>query len=45
MMTLWGMISALQATTHSYVGELLCRLFLGAAEAPFFSYVEFFLLL
>ncbi|KUJ15999.1 MFS general substrate transporter [Mollisia scopiformis] len=36
-MAIWGMISALQATTHSFVGELLCRLFLGAAEAPFFS--------
>jgi hypothetical protein len=34
-----GTISALQSTTKSYVGELLCRLFLGAAEAPFFSYV------
>lgn len=33
-----GTISALQSTTKSYVGELLCRLSLGAAEAPFFSY-------
>jgi hypothetical protein len=32
-----GMISALQSTTKSFVEELLCRLFLGAAEAPFFS--------
>jgi len=39
MMVLWGGISASQAATHSYVGELMCRLFLGAAEAPFFSYV------
>ncbi|KAF2117820.1 major facilitator superfamily domain-containing protein [Lophiotrema nucula] len=37
VMAIWGMISALQATTKSYVGELMCRLFLGAAEAPFFS--------
>jgi hypothetical protein len=36
-----GTISALQSTTKSYVGELLCRLFLGAAEAPFFSYDPF----
>ncbi|KAJ5088058.1 hypothetical protein N7456_011674 [Penicillium angulare] len=37
MMALWGTISALQSTTKSFAGELLCRLFLGAAEAPFFS--------
>ncbi|KAF2495132.1 MFS general substrate transporter [Lophium mytilinum] len=37
MMAIWGMISACQAATHSFVGELMCRLFLGAAEAPFFS--------
>ncbi|KAL1875487.1 hypothetical protein VTK73DRAFT_10037 [Phialemonium thermophilum] len=37
MMAIWGVISACQAATHSYPSELVCRLFLGAAEAPFFS--------
>ncbi|KAF2807706.1 MFS general substrate transporter [Mytilinidion resinicola] len=41
MMAIWGMISACQAATHSYVGELMCPLFLGAAEAPFFSWCIF----
>ena len=33
-----GGISAVQAATQSFAGELVCRLFLGAVEAPFFSY-------
>ncbi|KAF2651163.1 MFS general substrate transporter [Lophiostoma macrostomum CBS 122681] len=37
MMAIWGAISASQSATHSFAGELVCRLFLGAAEAPFFS--------
>ncbi|KAH8651051.1 allantoate permease [Xylariales sp. PMI_506] len=37
MMAIWGTISASQAATQSFAGELVCRLFLGAAEAPFFS--------
>ncbi|OAA60348.1 Major facilitator superfamily domain, general substrate transporter [Niveomyces insectorum RCEF 264] len=37
VMAIWGMISACQAATRSYPSELVCRLFLGAAEAPFFS--------
>ena len=36
-MVVWGTISACQAATHSFAGELVCRLILGAAEAPFFS--------
>lgn len=35
-MTLWGVVSASQAATHSF-GELLaCRILLGVTEAPFF---------
>ncbi|ORY58889.1 major facilitator superfamily domain-containing protein [Pseudomassariella vexata] len=37
MMAIWGMISACQSVTRSFTGKIVCRLFLGAAEAPFFS--------
>ncbi|KAI1492439.1 MFS transporter [Biscogniauxia mediterranea] len=35
-MTIWGTISAAQAATHSFSGLIVCRFFLGFAEAPFF---------
>ncbi|KAI0139206.1 putative MFS transporter [Pestalotiopsis sp. NC0098] len=36
VMTIWGMISASQAATHSFGALIACRFFLGFAEAPFF---------
>ncbi|KAI1399129.1 putative MFS transporter [Hypoxylon fuscum] len=35
-MTIWGIISAAQAATHSFASLVVCRFFLGFAEAPFF---------
>ncbi|KAI1442176.1 putative MFS transporter [Annulohypoxylon stygium] len=35
-MTIWGTISAAQAATHNFTSIVLCRFFLGLAEAPFF---------
>ncbi|KAI9735006.1 MAG: hypothetical protein M1834_002089 [Cirrosporium novae-zelandiae] len=34
--TIWGMISACTAATHSATGAILCRFFLGAVEAALF---------
>ncbi|KAI9793284.1 MAG: hypothetical protein M1833_000783 [Piccolia ochrophora] len=36
VMACWGMISAAQAATHSFVGLVMARFFLGFVEAPFF---------
>ncbi|KAK7513842.1 MFS transporter [Phyllosticta citriasiana] len=35
-MTTWGVISTVQAATHSFGGLVAARFFLGFAEAPFF---------
>ena len=35
-MAVWGVISALMATVHNFVGLLMCRFFLGFVEAVFF---------
>ncbi|KAI2465788.1 putative MFS transporter [Annulohypoxylon bovei var. microspora] len=35
-MTVWGTISAAQAATRSFASLVVCRFFLGFAEAPFF---------
>ncbi|KAH9896379.1 allantoate permease [Xylariomycetidae sp. FL2044] len=35
-MTVWGVISTAQSSTHSFGGLIACRFFLGFAEAPFF---------
>lgn len=35
-MAIWGVISAAQAATQSFSGLIVCRFFLGFAEAPFF---------
>ncbi|KAL2075214.1 hypothetical protein VTL71DRAFT_156 [Oculimacula yallundae] len=42
-MGLWGLISALMALTHSFVGVLMARFFLGFVEAVFFPGALFFL--
>lgn len=34
-MAAWAVVSTLTAITHNYTGLLLCRFFLGVAEAPF----------
>jgi MFS family permease len=36
VMTLWGVVSASQAATHSFSGLIACRTLLGVTEAPFF---------
>lgn len=41
--TLWGVISTCQAATHSFPGLVVCRFFLGFAEAPFFPGAVFLL--
>ncbi|KAI2784178.1 MFS general substrate transporter [Daldinia loculata] len=35
-MTIWGAISAAQAATRTFASLVICRFFLGFAEAPFF---------
>ncbi|KAI0834265.1 putative MFS transporter [Hypoxylon sp. FL0890] len=35
-MTIWGTISAAQAATRTFASLVVCRFFLGFAEAPFF---------
>ncbi|KAI8959551.1 MFS general substrate transporter [Daldinia sp. FL1419] len=35
-MTIWGAISTAQAATHTFASLVVCRFFLGFAEAPFF---------
>ncbi|KAI1812730.1 allantoate permease [Poronia punctata] len=35
-MAIWGVISTVQAATHSFQGLVAARFFLGFAEAPFF---------
>ena len=42
-MALWGVISALMATVHNFVGLIICRLFLGFVEAAFFPGALYFL--
>lgn len=42
-MALWGVISGLMATVHSFGGLLTCRFFLGFVEAAFFPGAVFFL--
>ncbi|KAK9350875.1 major facilitator superfamily domain-containing protein [Lipomyces doorenjongii] len=39
----WGMVSALQAVTHSWAGMMVLRFFLGVAEAAYGPGVPFFL--
>jgi MFS family permease len=39
IMLTWGIISICQGATHNYAGILLCRFFLGVAEAGFFPSV------
>jgi MFS family permease len=39
----WGIVSALTAAVHNYVGLLMCRFFLGVVEAVFFPAAIFFL--
>ncbi len=36
-MIIWGIISACTAATQNFAGIVLCRFFVGFAEAPFFS--------
>ncbi|KAI1389214.1 putative MFS transporter [Hypoxylon trugodes] len=36
VMTIWGVISTAQAATHTFTSLVVCRFFLGFAEAPFF---------
>jgi MFS family permease len=43
IMLTWGIISMCQGATHNYTGILLCRFFLGVAEAGFFPGVLFHL--
>lgn len=42
-MTIWGVISAAQGATHSFMGLIITRFFLGFAEAPFFPGAVFLL--
>lgn len=42
-MALWGLISALMAVVHSFVGVLMARFFLGFVEAVFFPGALYFL--
>lgn len=34
-MAAWAVVCTLTAVTHNYTGLVLCRFFLGVAEAPF----------
>ncbi|KAH8887606.1 MFS general substrate transporter [Thozetella sp. PMI_491] len=42
-MAAWGVISALMATVHNFVGLLMARIFLGVVEAIFFPGALYFL--
>lgn len=42
-MAAWGIISALMAVVHSFVGLLMARIFLGCVEAIFFPGALYFL--
>ncbi|KAH7889364.1 major facilitator superfamily domain-containing protein [Phlebopus sp. FC_14] len=46
MITLWGIVAALQGVVHSYAGLLACRFFLGLMEGGLFPglvlYLSFF---
>jgi hypothetical protein len=43
IMLTWGIISMCQSATHNYTGILLCRFFLGVAEAGYFPGVLYHL--